>query len=361
MQSNTRVYVIAEAGVNHNGSLDLAKRLVTTARMAGADAVKFQTFKAASLATAAAPKAGYQQKTTDQGESQLSMLSKLELSPSMHDELIEHAKAEGIEFLSTPFDESSLQLLTNQFKLRTIKIPSGEITNGPLLLSIARSAPSIILSTGMSGIGDVESALSVLAFGFTAPAEQMPNRASLEAAFASTAGQQALRDRVTLLHCTSEYPAPYADVNLSAMSTLRAAFGLRVGYSDHTQGIHVSIAAVALGACLIEKHFTLDRKLPGPDHLASLEPSELSDLVRCIRDVEQALGHGVKTATASEVGTRDVARKSLMAARPVVAGEIWTPDNLTCKRPGTGRSPMTYWELLGSPADRDYDTDEALP
>lgn len=353
-------YIIAEAGVNHNGDLNLAKQLIDVAAEAGADAVKFQTFRAEQLVSRNAPKAEYQTRTTGKAESQFEMIRKLELTESDHEALIAHARSRGIAFLSTPFDVPSLHLLTKRLGLQTIKIPSGEITNAPFLLAITRAAQRMIISTGMSTLADVEAALGVLAFGFTAPVTATPRRGDFEQAFASEAGQQALRDRVTLLHCTTEYPAPFGEVNLLAMDTMATAFGLPVGYSDHTPGIHVSLAAVARGAQVIEKHFTLDRNLPGPDHKASLEPDELRELVRQIREIEEALGDGIKHPTASEWKNLDVARKSLVAARAIVAGEIFTPENLTCKRPGTGRSPFDFWSVCGQSASRDFSADEPV-
>ena len=354
------VFIIAEAGVNHNGDLNLAKQLVDVAAEAGASAVKFQTFRAEQVVSRHAPKAEYQTRTTDQTESQFEMIRKLELIETDHEVLIAHAQACGIKFLSTPFDVPSLHLLTKRFGLQTIKIPSGEITNAPFLLAIARAAQQVILSTGMSTLAEVEAALGVLAFGFVAPAAAIPQRGDFERAFSSEAGQQALHDRVTLLHCTTEYPAPVDEVNLLAMDTLAAAFGLPVGYSDHTPGIHVSLAAVARGARVIEKHFTLDRSLPGPDHKASLEPDELRQLVRQIREIEQALGDGIKHPTASEWKNRDAARRSLVAAKKIKAGEVFTEENLACKRPGTGTNPSAYWLTLGQTATRNYAADEAL-
>jgi N-acetylneuraminate synthase len=354
------VFIIAEAGVNHNGSLDLAKRLIDVAAEAGADAVKFQTFRAEQVVGRRAPKAEYQVRSTGADDSQLDMIRKLELSEEDHEVLISHARSRDVAFLSTPFDSFSLVLLARRYGLQTIKIPSGEITNAPFLLEIARAAPRIILSTGMSTLGEVEDALGVLAFGFAATEGVPPGRAAFGRAFASDEGRQALRERVSLLHCTTEYPAPFAEVNLRAMDALAAAFGLPVGYSDHTSGIHVSVAAVARGACIVEKHFTLDRALPGPDHKASLEPDELKSLVRAIRDVEAALGDGVKRPTEAEWKNRDVARKSLVAARPVSAGETLVKDSIACKRPGTGVSPFEYWRIEGTVAARPYEQDEAL-
>lgn len=354
------VYVIAEAGVNHNGSLDMARQLVDVAAEAGANAVKFQTFKATELVSRQAPKAAYQLRTTEQAESQFEMIRRLELPADHHRVLIEYAAVRGIEFLSTPFDPDSLDLLVGEFGLQTIKLPSGEVTNGPLLLRVARSGRRLVLSTGMSNLGEVESALAILAFGYVAERSAQPSRAAFEAAYLSNEGRQALRDKVTLLHCTTEYPAAPAEVNLRAMDTLAAAFGLPVGYSDHTEGIHIPVAAVARGAVLVEKHFTLDRNLPGPDHKASLEPRELSAMVGAIRDVELALGDGIKRPMSPELQNRDVVRKSLVAARTIAKGELFTADNIACKRPGTGVSPMEYWVRLGRAATRDYQSDDLI-
>ena len=349
-------YIIAEAGVNHNGSLESAKRLIDAAADAGADAVKFQTFRADQLVAWHAPKAEYQTLTTDPKESQFEMIKKLELSEADHDVLIAHAKTRDIEFLSTPFDSKSLALLTQRFGMTTIKVSSGDITNAPFLLEIARVAKRVILSTGMSTLAEVEAALGVLAFGFI-ETKAIPQRNSFEEAFSSDAGQSALRDRVMLLHCTTEYPAPISEVNLRAMDTMALAFGLPTGYSDHTQGVHIPVAAVARGATIIEKHFTLDRSLPGPDHKASLEPSELQAMVSAIRDVEQALGDGIKRPTATEVKNRSVARKSLVAERALLAGEKFV---LACKRPGMGLSPFEYWSMTGQVTTKDYAADEVL-
>lgn len=358
--SEDRVFVIAEAGVNHNGSIDLACALVDLAAEAGADAVKFQTFRATEVIGCRTPKAEYQTRTTDADESQLEMVRKLELSEADHKILIARARSKGIDFLSTPFDVPSLRMLTQLFGLETIKISSGEITNAPFLLEIARAARWAVLSTGMSTLAEVKSALGVLAFGFTASPTAMPRHGDFEQAFVSEEGQQALRDRVKLLHCTSEYPAPFGEVNLRAMDAMAAAFGLPVGYSDHTPGIHVSLAAVARGARVIEKHFTLDRSLPGPDHRASLEPNELRELVRQVRDIEKALGDGVKCPTVSERKNRDVVRRSLVAARAIRAGEVFTKECIACKRSGVGVSPFAYWQILGQTAKRNYNADEPL-
>lgn len=353
-----RTFIIAEAGVNHNGSVDLAKRLIDSAVRAGADAVKFQSFRSRQLVSAGAPKAHYQMFSTSPLESQLEMLQKLELSSEAHRELIAYSGRSGIEFMSTPFDLDSLAMLTRDFGLARIKISSGEVTNAPLLLAASRAADHIVLSTGMCTLADVERALGVIAFGFTQ--EGTPRPGAFELAYVSEEGQRKLSERVTLLHCTTEYPVPIEDVNLRAMDTLSTVFGLKVGYSDHTQGLHVPVAAVARGACLIEKHLTLDRRLPGPDQAASLEPEEMERMITAIRDIELALGNGIKQPAVSEQKNMVIARKSLVALRTTKAGEAWKIENLGCKRPGSGISPIEYWDWLGKHADRDYQEDELI-
>ena len=354
-----RIYVIAEAGVNHNGDMALARQLIDAAADAGADAVKFQTFKAERLVSETAPKAAYQKTATAADETQFAMLKRLELPPESHHALIERCRERKIDFLSTPFDIGSLRFLVDELHLTTLKIPSGEITNGPLLLEAARSHVRLLLSTGICTLEEVEEALGVLAFGFTEPAAQ-PTRHAFRSALATPAGLGAVRQHVTVLHCTSEYPAPLTDVNLRAMETMGAAFGTPIGFSDHTQGITADIAAAALGASVIEKHFTLDRSLPGPDHGASLEPGQLAEMVAAIRGVEKALGDGVKTPRPSEAGNLHIVRKSLVALHPIRAGETFTAENLGAKRPGNGVSPMEYWDLLGRPAPRDFQEDETI-
>ena len=303
--------------------------------------------------------ADYQIRQTNVSETQLDMLTRLELDEAAHATLINYCDAVGIQFLSTPFDRESLDLLVRRFDLSRIKLASGEITNAPLLLWTAQSGKPVILSTGMATLGEVEAALSVLAFGYMGRKER-PTFQGMQEAFCSEEGQALLRERVTLLHCTTEYPAPLGDVNLRAMQTLQRAFGLRVGYSDHTQGVSVPIAAVALGATIIEKHFTLDRSLAGPDHQASLEPDELSQMVRAIREVEVALGSDIKRPMPSELTNRIVARKSLVAARDILKGETFTEENLGMKRPGGGMSPYRYWDYLGRMAERNYSADEVI-
>ena len=349
------VFVIAEAGVNHNGELVLAHQLVEAAARAGADAVKFQTFRAGSLVSRSAPKAAYQKQHTDAAESQLEMIRRLELSPEAHFELKRHCDELDITFLSSPFDSESADFLVNDLEVERLKIPSGEITNGPLLLHVARLGVPLILSTGMSTLEEVEHALIVLAHGI-AGRNGPPDRG----AFEDPAIRSQLRRKITLLHCTTEYPAPPQEVNLRAMDTLADAFDLPVGYSDHTQGILVSVIAVARGARVIEKHFTLDCTMEGPDHAASLEPDGLMEMVSQIRLAGEVLGDGKKVPAGSELKNIAVARKSLVAARPIKEGERYSAQNLACKRPAEGLSPMDYWLLLGQAANRDYAEDEAI-
>ncbi len=359
MNKNNMIFIIAEAGVNHNGSVDRAKKMVDAAAEAGADAVKFQTFNAARLASASAPKADYQRKTTSARESQFEMLRKLELDEEKHLALASHCRTRGVQFLSTPFDDESIDLLTRTIRVPLLKLSSGEITNGPLLLKAARSRKPIILSTGMSTLGEIETALGVLAFGYT-DAKNKPCCAAFRRAYRSPSGNRALKAKVTLLHCTTEYPASFNDVNLRAMDTMGRVFGLQIGLSDHTVGIAVSIAAAARGASVIEKHFTLDRSLPGPDHKASLTPGELYQLVKSIREVEVALGSERKGPARSELKNMKVARKSLVALEEIRKGDIFTSGNLGCKRPGTGCSPMYYWQLLGEKSRRRYRKDDLV-
>jgi N-acetylneuraminate synthase len=357
---NNRVCVIAEAGVNHNGSLGLALQLIDVAAEAGADAVKFQTFRSEAEISRYAAKAEYQIANTGTQESQLDMVRKLELGEKEHAALVEHCARRKIAFLSTPFDLDSVRLLVERFDIPRLKIASGEITNVPLLLAIGRSGKPMIMSTGMATLEEVSFALSVLAYARTAPRDGRPSAADLNNCRPGTAAAEKLHSQVVLLHCTTEYPAPFADVNLRAMDALASTFGLPVGYSDHTAGISIPVAAVARGATVIEKHITLDRKLPGPDHVASIEPEELTSMVRMIREVEPALGHGRKEPMPSEIKNIPIARKSLVAARPIRKGEVFTEQNLTTKRPGTGISAGLYFEYLGKQARRDYADDELI-
>lgn len=352
------VFIIAEAGVNHNGDLEIARQLIDAAVVAGADAVKFQTFKAESLVTAQAGKAAYQKQTTEIDESQLAMLKQLELKPEWHYQLRDYCQQQGIMFLSTAFDFASLQFLVDELGVPQLKIPSGEINNGPFLLAHAQTGKQVILSTGMATLGEIETALGVLAFGYLGlPKPSLP---AFQQAYCSASGQALLQENVMLLHCTTEYPTPMAHINLRAMDVLQQAFGLKVGYSDHSIGLSVPIAAAARGAALIEKHFTLDRSLKGPDHQVSLEPHELKAMVQGIREVEQALGMAQKCPQAGELENQQVVRKSLVAACAIAQGEAFTASNLAIKRPGSGIDPMRYWQFLGQASNRSYLADELL-
>lgn len=328
-----KVFVIAEAGVNHNGDINIAKKLVDAAVEAKVDAVKFQTFRAESLVCKNAQKAEYQMETTDKKETQFDMLKKLELTLDMHKELIEYCKQKNVAFLSTPFDLESIDLL-EQLGMEVYKIPSGEITNLPYLRKIGKLGKKVILSTGMSTIQEVQDAVKVL--------------------------KDSGSEDISVLHCNTQYPTPMEDVNLNVMQTMREALKVPVGYSDHTQGIEVPIAATALGATVIEKHFTLDRNMEGPDHKASLEPEELKQMVQAIRNVEKALGKKEKTPTASEKDNIPIVRKSIVAKIPIKKGENFCESNITTKRPGTGLSPMLWDKVIGQKANRDFQADEMI-
>lgn len=354
-----RTLIIAEAGVNHNGDLDLAMQLVDAAATAGADMVKFQTFEAEKLASVKARKAAYQTRTTDAAESQLDMLRRLQISKEAHHKLIKRCAEKGISFLSTPFETDSLHFLTVDLGLETIKLGSGELTNAPLLLAAAQSDARLIVSTGMGTLAEIEEALGVLAFGMTFPQEP-PSRAAFCEALLDPSARAVLRERVILLHCTTEYPAAVEDTNLRAMDTMAAAFGLQIGYSDHTEGEAVAMAAVGRGATVIEKHFTLDRTMPGPDHAASIEPDDLVRLVTGIRQVERALGDGRKLPGAAETANRPIARKSLCAARDLQAGAMLTIDDISIKRPGVGLSPFDLWDTVGRRLDIQLSADDPI-
>ena len=330
-----KVFIIAEAGVNHNGSIELAKKLIDAAAEAKADAVKFQTFKTELCVSKNAKKASYQEQTTGKDESQFEMIKKLELNADAHEELIKYCKFKNIMFLSTPFDSDSIELL-DSFGLEIFKIPSGEITNLPYLRQIGRLNKKIILSTGRANLGEVEAAINTLTQSGTN------------------------HENIALLHANTQYPTPMRDVNLKAILTMKEAFKLDVGYSDHTLGIEVPIAAAALGASIIEKHFTLDKNMQGPDHRASLEPSELKAMVEAIRSIELALGNGVKKASPSESENINVARKSIVAKTDIKKGEIFSEKNLCAKRPGNGISPMRWEETIGKTAQKDYKQDELI-
>jgi len=331
-----KTFIIAEAGVNHNGNLELAKKMIDVAVKAGADAVKFQTFKAEKMVSRYAQKAEYQKRTTKNDELQLEMIKKLELDAQTHLTLLEYCNIKGIKFLSTPFDLESIDLL-NELGVDIFKIPSGEITNLPYLRKIGSLKKEIILSTGMADLGEIEDALDVL----------------------SSAGMKL--KNITVLHCNTEYPTPIEDVNLNAMLTIKAAFpGVNIGYSDHTIGIDIPIAAAAMGATIIEKHFTLNKNMEGPDHKASLEPDELKAMVCAIRNIEKAMGSGIKKSSSSEIKNKLIARKSIVAAKDIHKGEIFTEENLTIKRPGTGISPMRWDEIIGKKAVKDFNEDEII-
>jgi N,N'-diacetyllegionaminate synthase len=327
--------IIAEAGVNHNGDINLAKELINAAAFAGADLVKFQTFKASRLTTETAGKAAYQIKSTSIEETQQAMLAKLELTEAMHHEILSHCKTQNIGFLSTGFDIESVNFLVG-LGMQIIKIPSGEITNLPYLRHIGSLNKTLIVSTGMSSMSEIESAINVLEDSGTS------------------------RSKITVLHCTTSYPAPINEVNLLAMQSIKRDLHTAVGYSDHTLGIEIPIAAVALGASVIEKHFTLDRTLPGPDHKASLEPGELQVMIKAIRNIEQALGDGIKRIMPSEIDNRMIVRKSIVARRAILAGEVLSEENLATKRPGVGLSPMDWDKFLGMKARRNYLFDELI-
>lgn len=327
--------IIAEAGVNHNGNIQLAKKLIDVASHCGVDYVKFQTFKAESLVSGHAEKADYQKKTTQADEGQYEMIKKLELDLNAHKELIKYCNAKGVRFISSPFDIDSIDLLYD-LGVDLFKAGSGEITNYPYLQKLASKGLPVILSTGMSNLSDVEQALEVLLTG----------------------GLK--RENITLLHANTEYPTPFEDVNLKAMLTLKEAFKVNVGYSDHTPGIEVPIAAVALGAVVVEKHFTLDKNMEGPDHKASLEPEELNEMVKAIRNIEKALGDGIKQPSPSERKNMPIARKSIIAKQIISKGEILNEKNITTKRPGTGISPMRWNEIIGRQAIRDFKPDDLI-
>lgn len=330
-----RTFVIAEAGVNHNGSLDMAKKLVDVASDAGADSVKFQTFKTEKLVSRYAQKAEYQRESTDREESQFEMLKKLELSFHDYKKLFFYCKEKRIMFMSTPFDEGSADML-DKLGMEVFKIPSGEITNLPYLRRIASYGKKILLSTGMSNLSEIEKALDVLMIS------------------------KIKKKDITILHCNTEYPTPTKDVNIRAMLTVKEAFHVDIGYSDHTLGIEIPVAAVALGASVIEKHFTLDKNMCGPDHKASLDPEELKAMLHAIRNVEEALGDGIKRPSLSELKNIPIVRKSIVAATNIRKGEIFSEDNVTVKRPGTGISPMEWDNILGRKAERNFMKDTLI-
>jgi N-acetylneuraminate synthase len=345
------IYIIAEAGVNHNGNIDLAYKLVDLAVAAEADAVKFQTFVADSLVTKSAKKADYQIESCDSEETQYSMLKRLELKQSEFLDLQKYCLEKKIDFLSTAFDQESLNFLYKDLKLPILKIPSGELTNAPFVLEHAKTGCDLILSTGMADIKEIKMALSVIAYGLLNKTDRStPSIASFKKAYKSKEGQEALIKKITILHCTTQYPTPLEDVNLHAIETIRNSLGLRVGYSDHTQGITVPIAAAALGATIIEKHFTIDCNMDGPDHRASLNPKKLKEMIKAIRSTELALGSHRKKIAESENLNKAVIRKSIVATQDIKKGDTLNETNIGIMRPGKGLSPYLYWEIIGSKA-----------
>lgn len=327
--------IIAEAGVNHNGDIGIAKELISAAKESGADIIKFQTFKASNLLTKTAPKALYQKKTTNSSESQYDMISKLELSKDDHLELIEECFNKNIEFLSTAFDKDSFDMLID-LGIKQIKIPSGEIINLPLLKQMAKHNLPILISTGMANMSEVRDALEIIEKCGTS------------------------RSKITVMHCTTEYPTPMEDVNLMAMKKMKSELNINVGYSDHTEGIEVATSAVALGATVIEKHFTLDKNLPGPDHMASIEPSQLKEMINSIRNIEVALGNGIKKPNKAELLNKLIVRKSIVATKIIRTGEVFTQNNIGCKRPGHGISPMRWEEVIGQKAKKNFVEDQLI-
>lgn len=365
-EETNRTFVIAEAGVNHNGEIERALDLVRVAADAGADAVKFQTFQANELVTITAPKAIYQKESTGEG-SQVEMLQALELPLDDFQRIRTCCDHYGIEFLSTPFDDQSLAFLIDTLEMGRVKVSSGDLTNAPFLLQVARTGRPVILSTGMSWMGEIEDALGVLAYGIMEArardgrtSNRSPSRRAFRDALVQPEVQPALQARVTLLQCTTQYPAPDHAIHLRSMDTLRQAFGLPTGFSDHSTGIAIPIAAAARGAHVVEKHFTLDRDLDGPDHSASLEPDELVDMVHAIRRVEASLGRAQKRPDPVEVANRTVARRVLVAANDLQAGETFSADMIAVKRAGEGVAPVEYWSYLDATVSRDYDEGEPL-
>lgn len=351
--------IIAEAGVNHNGDLRLALKMVDVAANAGADVIKFQTFKTEKLVTRSAERAKYQENGIGEG-SQFSMLKKLELTQSDFKCVAERCEQKNIQFMSTAFDSDSLNFLVHDLGVRTLKIPSGDVTNGPLLLQHASTHCDVILSTGMCSLADIEDALAVISFGYLYPHQNPTSLDECRRAYFSDAARALLNKKVQILHCTSEYPTAYKDVNLRFMKTLENTFGLSVGISDHSPGILVPIAATALGAQVVEKHFTLDKGFEGPDHKASLDPFQLEAMVKAVKDTKDSLGASAKTITKTEFENRLVSRKSLVAAESIKKGEKYTTENLAIKRPGSGLSPMHFWTLLGRDAKNSYESDELI-
>lgn len=352
-------YIIAEAGVNHNGSLELAKELVKVAKEAGADAIKFQTYKTETLVTKSALQANYQVENLGEKTSQFDMLKKLELTYENFTELQQYCELLQIEFLSTPFDFESVDFLLDTLNINNVKISSGELTNSPFVHYISTKQKPIILSTGMATIEEIEEALSFIAFGLANPKKGVTYK-EVQSFYNTQDAQKVLQQFVTLLHCTTEYPAPFETINLNAMVEMKRKFDLTIGLSDHSQGISVPIAAVAMGAQVIEKHFTLDKTLEGPDHVASLNPGELKEMIKSIREVEISLGSGFKQPTEIELQNRISARKSLVAKKTIQIGEVFSKNNLTTKRPGNGIAPSEFWNYIEKVAKKTYQEDEII-
>ena len=359
---NKNIYFIAEAGVNHNGKLSLALKLVDAAVEAGANAVKFQTFKSENLASKSAAKAKYQSKTTNKNETQLEMLKSLELKNKEYFQIKKYCRLKKIDFLTTAFDEDSLLFITKKLKVNILKIPSGEITNGPLLLAHGLTGLDIILSTGMASIKEIREALGIIVFGYINKKVKniIPSKKLFTAALRSSQGQKLLKNKITILHCTTEYPAPLDDINLNAIQDIANNFDTNIGYSDHSAGELVPLVAASMNVKIIEKHFTLNKKMNGPDHKASLNPSELKNLISKIREIEKIKGIKIKKAYRSEKKNINIARKSLIAKKDINSGEIFTKNNITSKRPGKGISPMKYWDYIGKKSKKNYKEDEII-
>ncbi len=353
-----KTYIIAEAGVNHNGSFDMAKQLIDVAIESGAHAVKFQTFLSEEVIAKDTPKCGYQIEQTGSDESQLEMIQKLQLSFDQKRELFEYGRSKGIEVLSTPFDLQSLEFLLD-LKMSRIKIASGEITNPLLLLNAGKSQKPVILSTGMSTLKDIQTALEILVFGYLNNGDE-PSYENFTKAFCTAEGQDLLKEKVTILHCTTNYPAPYDELNLNVIETMQKAFRVDVGYSDHSKGFLASCIAVSKGATIVEKHFTLDNDLPGPDHKASLNPQDLKDLVINIKKTEEMLGRSEKIPSHGELETAALVRRSIVAGGDISEGEVFTEENLKLKRPGTGLGPENYFDLIGKESKKTYKLDDFI-
>lgn len=354
------IQIIAEAGVNHNGRRDLAHALVEAAQQAGADTVKFQTFRTQALVTGHAMQARYQMRNLGQEGLQAELLRGLELGAEDFAALRDDCVRRGLRFLSTPFDKDSASFLVSELGCDVVKIGSGDMDNLAQLVHVARLGPDIILSTGMATLGEIELSLGALAFGYVATPGETPSRGAFMAAYGSDEGQRALAAKLTLLHCTTEYPAPFESLNLRAMGTIRAAFGLPVGFSDHSEGHEAAVAALALGATVLEKHITLDRTMPGPDHAASLEPAPFGAMVKALRNVEAGLGDGLKRPQEAERGNIGIARKAVVAAAPIGEGEVFTEANLTVKRTRDGLPASAFFDLVGQRARRAFAIDEAV-